>query len=220
MRHRLDTLLEEEVEAAKAIEALEMQRYAVSESARTGEKNLEVIVNLKQGQDEVPHEAVVTDYSDAALIRLDVVNHLNSEIRQLGDEKSKVLHRIKDFRKSINMQKWEGALVDAKCRDLDAYYTDLQLLRVTKKLQATLKGGGEAAAAQRQASQRLEARVEMLTKSHAEKVRSGANEATHRWERTDVAPPHPHSNADGQHPYCQCPPRAGPQGPHDRECEP
>ena len=54
-------------------------------------------------------------------------------------------------------------------KDREAYYIDLQLLRVTKKLQAVLKGdGGEK---DKELVQKTEARVEMMERAHESKAR-------------------------------------------------
>lgn len=53
-------------------------------------------------------------------------------------------------------------------KDREAYYTDLQLLRVTKKLQAVLKGDrGEK---DKELVQKTEASVEMMERAHESKV--------------------------------------------------
>lgn len=64
-------------------------------------------------------------------------------------------------------------------KDREAYYIDLQLLRVTKKLQAVLKGDrGEK---DKELVQKTEARVEMMERSHESKARIPAS---HEYERT------------------------------------
>lgn len=61
-------------------------------------------------------------------------------------------------------------LCGIQVKDREAYYTDLQLLRVTKKLQAVLKGDrGEK---DKELVQKTEARVEMMERSHESKVRN------------------------------------------------
>lgn len=53
-------------------------------------------------------------------------------------------------------------------KDREAYYTDLQLLRVTKKFQAVLKGDrGEK---DKELVQKTEARVELMGRAHESKV--------------------------------------------------
>ncbi|CAN0517944.1 unnamed protein product, partial [Ectocarpus sp. 8 AP-2014] len=74
--------------------------------------NIEVLVKLKQGQDEVPQGAVVTDYGDSVLIPSAIVNHTNEEIRKLGGEKVRTLNKIKQFRKNINLMQWDHTYLD------------------------------------------------------------------------------------------------------------
>lgn len=65
-------------------------------------------------------------------------------------------------------------------KDREAYYTDLQLLRVTKKLQAVLKG--DRGDKDKELVQKTEARVEMMERSHDAKVRN----SFHTNEQTNV----------------------------------
>lgn len=61
-----------------------------------------------------------------------------------------------------------GHSFGTQVKDREAYYIDLQLLRVTKKLQAVLKGDrGEK---DKELVQKTEARVEMMERSHESKV--------------------------------------------------
>lgn len=53
-------------------------------------------------------------------------------------------------------------------KDREAYYIDLQLLRVTKKLQAVLKG--DQGDKDKELVQKTEARVEMMGRAHESKV--------------------------------------------------
>lgn len=56
-------------------------------------------------------------------------------------------------------------------KDREAYYIDLQLLRVTKKLQAVLKGDrGER---DKELVQKTDARMEMMEHAHESKVGEG-----------------------------------------------
>ncbi|CAM9738320.1 unnamed protein product, partial [Discosporangium mesarthrocarpum] len=56
----------------------------------------------------------------------------------------------------------------SQVKDLEEYYIDLQLLRVTKKLQAVLKGDGGNK--DKELMQKMEARVELMGKAHESKV--------------------------------------------------
>ena len=45
---------------------------------------------------------------------------------------TKHMHRIKTFRKSINLLAWEDRYRSARLQDLEEFYTDLLLLRIEK----------------------------------------------------------------------------------------
>lgn len=68
-------------------------------------------------------------------------------------------------------------MICMQVKDREAYYIDLQLLRVTKKLQAVLKGDrGEK---DKELVQKTEARVEMMGRAHESK-------ASERNQQTDA----------------------------------
>ena len=47
--------------------------------------NFEVVIYMKQGQVEVPQLPVATDYKDAILVNIDVINTENNGIRSKGN---------------------------------------------------------------------------------------------------------------------------------------
>ena len=49
--------------------------------------NFEIVVYMKQGQVEVPQLPVATDYKDAILVNIDVINTENNGIRNKGNQK-------------------------------------------------------------------------------------------------------------------------------------
>jgi hypothetical protein len=108
------------------------------------ESDLIVIVGVKQGQDEVDREAVVTDYSSAALVPVEVARKFNDRIKEHGKEKIGVLNRIKTFRRKINILEWEAQHLNLESNHYEEYYTDLQLLRVTRELQHVIREGSNA----------------------------------------------------------------------------
>jgi hypothetical protein len=67
------------------------------------------------------------------------VNKVNNEILRLGGDKVKMLNKIKDFRKSINLIAWEHMYLGQMARDLEEHHKDLQLTRVTRNLQEMLE---------------------------------------------------------------------------------
>jgi len=106
--------------------------------------DIEIMFKLKQGQVEVPQAAVVTDYSDAIVIDQEVVESRNRRIIGLGKDKVGTLETIKEFRKKLNLIQWEYKMLAFQTHDLEERTKDVHMLRVTKDLQALLKGGDEA----------------------------------------------------------------------------
>lgn len=135
----------------------------------TSEANCEILVQVRQGQDEVEAEAVVTDYFDAIFLPVGTINGINQVITQLGTEQIKTLTKIKNFRKSINYMEWESLFLKAQSHDLEEYYTDLQLLHGTKNLQSILRGNQGSTAALEQVA-REEARISITNKVHEKKL--------------------------------------------------
>mmetsp|Transcript_15588 Transcript_15588/g.33086 ORF Transcript_15588/g.33086 Transcript_15588/m.33086 type:complete len:1700 (-) Transcript_15588:374-5473(-) len=105
--------------------------------------DIEILFKLKQGQVEVPQAAVVTDYSDAVVIGTEVVESRNRRIMELGKNKIGTLETIKEFRKKLNFLQWEHNTLAMQTTDLEERTKDVHMLRVTKGLQALLKGGEE-----------------------------------------------------------------------------
>ena len=111
--------------------------------------NVELIVSLKQGQDEIDRDSFVTDYKSSALLPSGVVGKYNTLIQQLGHEKIGVLFKIKSFRRKINIIDWEAKHMQLDAWHLDEYFTDLQLLRVTRDFQRVIRAGVDPASRNR-----------------------------------------------------------------------
>jgi len=159
-----------ELDAAdEAIGDVEAERETLLEQRAVSGSNLELLVQLKQGQDEMDAEAVVTDYSDALLLHRNVVRSINAKIVKLGTEKVATLTRIKNFRKDINKLLWMHKLLDAKVHDAEEHYTDLHMLRVTKTLQMFIKGG-DIGERQRRQLEKADAKLEHMKKAHARQL--------------------------------------------------
>lgn len=63
--------------------------------------NFELIVYLKQGQVEVPQLPVATDYKDAILIKRDVIEEENKDIKKRGGSKVELMNSISDFKTGL-----------------------------------------------------------------------------------------------------------------------
>ena len=109
------------------------------------ENNVEVVVCLHQGIDEVDRDAVVTDYSQSLMMPASVIDKFNTRVLDHGKEKINVLGRIKQFRRKINIIDWNASHLTLQANHYEEYFTDLQLLRVTRDLQTVIREGSNEA---------------------------------------------------------------------------
>lgn len=140
-RRKLDDLMGEESALVGVIGSLRQARDETLAYLESMETNLEVLVCLKQGQDEVDKDAVVTEYGEAVLVPTSVVDKYNVRIKELGREKVGVLSRIKKYRRKINLTEWNSKHLMMETQHMEEYFTDLQLLRVTRELQQVIRDG-------------------------------------------------------------------------------
>jgi len=102
--------------------------------------DLEVMVNIKQGQVEVTHvNDFEPDYDTAVLIDRSKVEELNAEVRRLAEIKVAHMTERMKFRKGIHILEWEHERLDRAAEDLVGKTKDIQMLRVTRHM--TLEGG-------------------------------------------------------------------------------
>jgi ABC-type phosphate transport system auxiliary subunit len=144
LKGRLDNMHTEEVALEGGMRGFRSSKEELIVLLRTLAQDLELVIALKQGQDEVNNDAIVTDYSDAMCMPVTVVQRFNSRIKELGRERIGMLTKIKTFRRKINLVDWEAKHLSLECRHLEEYYTDLQLFRVTRELQQILRDGSDA----------------------------------------------------------------------------
>jgi hypothetical protein len=144
LRVKLDGLHAEEAAIVSCINSFRASRDEIVDVMKHLETDMEIIVSLRQGQDEIDKDEIVTDYSDAILIPISVLAKFNSRIKELGRDKIGVLSKIKTFRRKINMVDWEARHLSLKSKHFEEYYTDLQLFRVTRELQQILREGSNA----------------------------------------------------------------------------
>ncbi|KAJ9437195.1 Cilia- and flagella-associated protein 43 [Diplonema papillatum] len=106
--------------------------------------NLDVLYTFKQGKIEVEQEAVVTDYADGILIRKELIEALNEQIREHGRAKVDKMREIVEFKKNIRSIEWENRMLQHEVDVCEMEYKHLHTLRVTKAMQEFIKGGSES----------------------------------------------------------------------------
>jgi hypothetical protein len=147
-------------------------------------KNIQVIVSLRQGSDEVDTDAVITDYSKSILIPTNVVDKYNKRVKELGSDKINVMVKIMNFRRKINVVEWESNHTSLEVEHLEEYFTDMQLLRVTRELQRVIREGANIEQAKVRVD-KVNIRKDYMTKdagSKLNKLRSGISAMQKRIE--------------------------------------
>lgn len=139
LKKKLDLLTnEEEVIHNEAI-TYRNQRENILNRMKELMNDLEIIIAVKQGQDEVDNDVVVTDYHTSKLIPTTIIHKYNNYLNELGKEKINILSKIKQFRRKMNLIDWEVHHLQLESWHLEEYYTDSQLFRVTRDLQRIIK---------------------------------------------------------------------------------
>ena len=164
-----DELEGERKAAQDKIDAAHQEAAALAAAKKLATSNAEVVVRMRQGQDEVAPGAVITDYSKSLILHRRAVEAENKEIAQLGAQKVGIMNKIKDFRKSINYMQWEDRWRKQQEHDLGEHYTDLHMLRVTKSLQEVIKDG-EGVPDRSEQTQQQEAKLHKMEKLQAQKL--------------------------------------------------
>ena len=141
LKKKLEILTNEEDEIHTNAIQLRKKREAISERMKELMDDLEIIISVKQGQDEVDSDVVVTDYNQSKLIPTSIIQKYNNRINELGKEKISILSKIKQFRRKMNLVDWEAKHLQLEGWHLEEYYTDSQLFRVTRDLQRIIKDG-------------------------------------------------------------------------------
>ena len=141
--YKLGVLTSEDAALVSCINSLRSSRDELVSYLQTLESDVEVIVTSRQGQDEVDKDAVLTNYDEAIIIPTSIVGKFNFRVKELGAEKISVLGRKKEFRRKINTIDWDANHLSLEAKHLEEYFTDLQLMRVTRELQEVIREGAD-----------------------------------------------------------------------------
>ena len=144
VKSRMDEVQAQDTSIDNKLQILNSSLQTMKQNNNSSDNNLEIIVALKQGQDEVDKDSLVTDYSQALLIPTSIIHKYNGTINHLGKEKIHILTKIKEFRRKINLIDWESNQMQLESIHLDEYFTDLQLIRVTRDFQRVIRSDSDA----------------------------------------------------------------------------
>lgn len=141
--HLRDFIMFLEREKKDIVEKFENTQMRFKKSVDRQEKlkfNFEVIVYLKQGQVEVPQLPVATDYKDAILVNVGVINTENDGIKYKGNTKVYNMEEILKHNTKLRQIKYEVKRLLLSIEDYKERALDVQLYRVTKKTQEIIQG--------------------------------------------------------------------------------
>jgi hypothetical protein len=143
LKVKLDQIANDDSDTVTEIDGLKDSYAAITTEIATLNSDLHLVIALRQGQDEVDHDAVATDYSQSKLIPAAVTQSYNTCINILGNEKIDVLTKTKQFRRKMNLISWEAVHLGLEAHHLEELYTDAQLLKVTRDLQRVIREGSD-----------------------------------------------------------------------------
>ena len=153
---------------SEQISQLNMKLKEILEKAKTEFSQADVLVQLKQGQEEIKNEVVPENPEDAVLMPLKLIEDANMMIRSLSEQKIKFLKKTKAFRRKIHFMHWNQEYLEFLSTDAKESYIDFQFLRIDSTLKKVLAGDEEESDEAKTA--RAEAQQEKRRKNHNETV--------------------------------------------------
>ncbi|KAJ9514055.1 hypothetical protein QJQ45_021148 [Haematococcus lacustris] len=148
LRKELPALEAREAAAAAASQSAMSDMQALRAARRAALFDLELQLSLKAGQVETSPAAVVSsDMRHALLLHRSVVEGRNGVVRSKGARNVGILQAIKEFRKGCHQLDWEHKRCDMLLAELRERVRELQLLHVTRDMQAVFRQDGSPQAA-------------------------------------------------------------------------
>jgi len=136
--------------------------------------NFEIVVYMKQGQVEVPQLPVATDYKDAILVNIDVINSENNGIRNKGNQKVHNMELILKDNTKLKQIKYEVKRLTLQIEDYKERALDVQLYRVTKKTQEIIQGKYQKK--DEEDKKRLESQIKQLDQNSENRLKTYATQ--------------------------------------------
>jgi hypothetical protein len=140
LRLVLDRLRASLARAKGKVQALEEERTAILRANAITANDVDVLVRLAQGFDEVARLDAIPDYSDAVLVPTRVLERENRMIRRAGRASARRMESVRDAKKDLRYRRWMQQYAEGRLRDREEWLRDVSLLRVTKELQEFVSG--------------------------------------------------------------------------------
>ncbi|KAA0154953.1 hypothetical protein FNF29_02097 [Cafeteria roenbergensis] len=164
------------------VHALEDERNALLRANALTANDVDVMIRLRQGQDEVAGLAAIPDYGEALLVPTRIVESENVGTRRAGRRVARRLERVREARKDLRYRQWMREYAEGRMQDREEWMRDVSLLRVTKELQQFV-GGADLAQKQKELTVKTEAQGRYLKTAHR-RVMGKQQRAQKRLERS------------------------------------
>ena len=172
-RHILNMQQDEEKHSYDTLSSL-MKKYRNFEAESLKRlQYTDFVMSVYEGQDETEQGAVATDYSDTLFLPSCTIERANDRILALAEERLKILHKIKSFRRKINKMTFHNEVLQLRNHDAKELLTDVHLLRLTSELKNMLNGKVENAG---EIERQAELQFSRLNQTHAAKIEKIVNE--------------------------------------------
>ncbi|MES1910254.1 MAG: hypothetical protein MHM6MM_002883 [Cercozoa sp. M6MM] len=135
---------------AELAESQELLNVISKEIADDGKHKQTILVRVPQSSCEVPPSSKIEDTNSIMLARADDILKLNKQILQAAKRWVSELERVCDEGSALDRLKWIAKGKELRKRDLEFRCAELQLMRVTKQLHASLREGGYETRRQKQ----------------------------------------------------------------------
>lgn len=168
MKDFLNYLEDERQKVQEDFETIATKWQKIQDREEKLKFNFEVIVYLKQGQNEVPQLPVATDYKDAILINTSVVEDENNEIEMRGQKKVRNMEAILTHKTTLKIAQYEKEELTYQIEDFTERAKDVQLYRVTKQTQEIIQGKHQKK--DEEDKKRLEGQIKQLESNTANRI--------------------------------------------------
>lgn len=125
------------------LKELESEQSAVTDKLLNTLVDMHIPFTFRQGQVEIPADAILIDYTDVILIHKKVVEDRNQLILDAGKSKLEELDKIRQQHSAHKTLKWEIDKFKVDLENLNEEVKEYQLFRVTKLDQELIMGGGK-----------------------------------------------------------------------------
>ncbi|GBG63357.1 hypothetical protein CBR_g37714 [Chara braunii] len=144
LQRQMQVLMDEDDANRRGIEENLRLIAELRENRDKKRRNMEIPILIKQGLVEIDMSPFADELARAILLTRSSVEDVNEIVRRHGNQKVEILVRIKNLKHGNYVTRWENRRLEMIESDTADQNKKLQLLRVTKALQAMIKSDGRS----------------------------------------------------------------------------